>query len=46
MLQKMDYVMEHPEEASKIKGLQRQVREVQEVMENNIQQVRGHLRPW
>ena len=39
MLQKMEYMMEHPEEASKVKGLQRQVQEVQEIMKNNIEQV-------
>ena len=33
----MQYVVEHPEEMSKVKGLQRQVKEVQTIMENNIQ---------
>ena len=36
----MQYVVEHPEEMSKVKGLQRQVKEVQTIMENNIQIVR------
>ena len=36
----MQYVTEHPEEMSKVKGLQRQVKEVQTIMENNIQIVR------
>ena len=36
----MQHVTEHPEEVSKVKGLQRQVREVQTIMENNIQIVR------
>ena len=36
----MQYVTEHPEEVSKVKGLQRQVKEVQTIMENNIQIVR------
>ena len=33
----MQYVVELPEELSKVKGLQWQVREVQTIMENNIQ---------
>ena len=36
----MQCVGEHPEELSKVKSLQRQVREVQTIMENNIQIVR------
>ena len=40
---RMAHTMEHPEEASKLQGLQRQVREVQQVMENNITQVRVHM---
>ena len=40
----MQYVVEHPEEMSKVKGLQRQVKEVQTIMENNIQIVRPHTR--
>lgn len=39
MVEKMDFLMEHPEETSRIKGLQRQVRDVQTVMQNNIDQV-------
>ena len=40
---KMAHTMAHPEEASKVRGLQRQVKEVQQVMENNITQVRVRM---
>lgn len=35
----MDYCMEHPEELSKVAGLQKKVDEVKNVMVDNIEQV-------
>ncbi len=36
----MDYCMEHPEELSKVAGLQKKVDEVKNVMVDNIEQAR------
>ena len=36
----MDYCMEHPEELSRVAGLQKKVDEVKNVMVDNIEQVR------
>ena len=35
----MDYCMEHPEELSKVAGLQKKVEEVKGIMVDNIDQV-------
>ncbi len=37
----MDYCMEHPEELSRVAGLQKKVDEVKNVMVDNIEQVGG-----
>lgn len=39
MKAQMDYCMEHPEELSKVAGLQKKVDEVKGIMVDNIEQV-------
>lgn len=42
----MDYCMEHPEELSRVAGLQKKVDEVKNVMVDNIEQVRPGQPAW
>lgn len=42
----MDYCMEHPEELSRVAGLQKKVDEVKNVMVDNIEQVGGTSALW